>query len=890
MNLNIEDLDFDHCEDEPIHIPESIQGYGYLFALNEENGNIEVYSENVGKLLTETDNLLGKNFFDLLEGKEDIAFLKNTYARAKARGTRLPGQILLKSEYTVEGTANDFYVIVYESEGYFVIELEPAGEFRESYSARHFIKMYATSVAPKFKAYASLDSMAKEIVETIKYITGFERVVLFRFTEDGTGKVIAESKEEDMESYAGLLYPASDIPKQARELYKKNWIRLTPNVDLATSRLIPTTNDTGRKPLDLTNSILRSLSPIHLQYVRNQGLKASMSMSLVTHDHLWGMISCHSRKPSYIPQNIRLECENLSQLFSWHLYAKEEELYIMRKKVTDKAINDMLDKTSVLTPIVEVFKNNEQEVLKITGTDGFMFYTEEETISLGTLPDASVITRLYKKASKNGRKPYISTNICNEVDELGLLNGICGVLLIPLAENKSYFTAWFRKECEQVEKWAGAPEEKSATASKMERLQPRTSFEVHERKIKNTSRPWDSNDIEMANRFNKVFMTHALETQDQMRKNISKLEMQSQYKNEFLATLAHELRNPLTPLTIGISMLEETTNGEHIEVVSTMKRQVNHMSTLINDLMDVSRITQGKVKLEIKTLPIRDIINNAVETCQRLIDENDHELEINLPGKELYTDGDPTRLTQVFVNILNNAAKYTEPGGHIIISVTAQDEWVSVKIKDNGLGVPAEKLESIFAMFTQIDAYSTHTKGGLGIGLTLVKRLVDLHDGEIYARSEGLGKGTEFEVLLPLSDKTFKKTGEKNGFSKVKSGKKKILIVDDNKAVLSMYNLLLKHEGYDTRTASTGKEAIKIFKEFAPDFALFDIGMPDIDGFELCRRLSTTPEAENTVFISQSGWGNKEKVEEAKAAGFSEHLIKPLDRDMLRATLQKFQS
>ncbi len=889
MKLNIDKLDFDRCEDEPIHIPESIQGYGYLFALEEETGKIKIYSENVNKLLRSTD-ILDTNFFELLEGLEDVSFLRNTYSRAKARGTRLPGQIHFKPEFTVKGTDNDFYVIVYESNGLFIVELEPAGEFRESYSARHFIKLYATSVAPKFKAYSSLDSMAKEIVETIKYITGFERVVLFKFNDDDTGKVIAEAKQDDMDSYLGLLYPASDIPAQARELYKKNWVRLTPDVNLETSRLLPEASKGGRKPLDLTNSILRSLSPIHLQYVRNQGLSASMSMSLVTHDHLWGMISCHSRKPSYIPQNIRLECENLSQLFSWHLYAKEEELYIKRKEVTDKAINNMLDKTSALTPIVEVFKQNEQEVLDITGTDGFMFYTEEETISLGTLPDLSVITKLYKKASKNGRTPYISTNICNEVEDLKLLNDICGVLLIPLAENKSYFTAWFRKECEQVEKWAGTPEEKSASSSKLERLKPRTSFEVHERVIRNTSQAWDSNDIETANRFNKVFMTHALETQDQMRKNISKLEMQSQYKNEFLATLAHELRNPLTPLTIGISLLEETTNGEQTEVVSTMKRQVNHMSTLINDLMDVSRITQGKVKLDVKTLAINNIIDNAVETCQRLIDESGHRLEINLPDEILFTDGDPTRLTQIFVNILNNAVKYTEAGGEILISISSSEDWISIKIKDNGLGVPPNKLDSIFAMFTQIDAYSTHTKGGLGIGLTLVKRLVDLHNGEIYARSEGLGKGTEFEVLLPLSHKKFNGPGKKEDTPSGLSDKKKILIVDDNQAVLSMYNLLLKHEGYETRTASSGKEAIAVFKEFAPDFALFDIGMPDMDGFELCRTLSATPEAKNTIFISQSGWGNKEKVEEAKQAGFSEHLIKPLDRDMLRETLQKFQS
>lgn len=891
MQLNVEDLNFERCEDEPIHIPESIQGYGYLFALDQNSGAIRIISENVKGLLGDTDKVLGLNFFDLLEGEVDEQFLRKTYQRAKARGTRLPVQIHFRKEILIKDSAPDYFAVIYESEERFVIELEPAGQFRESYIARHFIKMYATSVAPKFKSYKSLSTMASEIVDTIKEITGFDRVVLYKFNENATGRVIAEAKEADMDSYLDLLYPASDIPPQARELYKKNWVRLTPNVDLETSRLIPAVEDGNRKPLDMTNSLLRTLSPIHLQYVRNQGLKASLSMSLVTHDHLWGIISCHSRKPSYIPQNVRLECENLSQLFSWHLYAKEEELIIARKDKTDRAINNMLDKTSPVSPIVEVFTENEQEVLSITETDGFMFYTEEETIKLGTVPELPAIREIYEKVSRNGREPYISTDVSDQVSDVETLNGIRGVLLIPLLENKSYFTAWFRKEQLQVERWAGPPDEKSATGSKKERLMPRTSFKVHEKRITNQSLEWDSNDLDTANRFNKVFMAHALESQEQMRKSISKLEMQSQYKNEFLATLAHELRNPLTPLKLGISMLEDVEeNGPQKMVVNTMKRQVQHMATLIDDLMDVSRITQGKVKLEKKNLCLQEVLKNAVETCQRDIDEKNHQLIMHLPEEPLWTYGDATRLSQVFVNIINNASKYTDPEGEISIEAKQVGHWISVTVKDNGIGIPEEKLDSIFTMFTQIDAYSTHTKGGLGIGLTLVQRLVNLHRGEIFARSEGAGKGSEFEVLLHVSRDNGAVVSKKKPSSEyTPSRQHKILIVDDNHDVMTMYEMLLRKEGYLTKTASNGRRAIEIFKEFKPDFALFDIGMPDMDGFELCRTLSSTPEATNTVFISQSGWGNKEKIEEARKAGFAEHLIKPLDREILTHTLRKYK-
>ncbi|UII27471.1 ATP-binding protein [Fulvivirga maritima] len=889
MQLDIDSLEFDHCEDEPIHIPESIQGYGYLFALDYESGEIRLISENVQSLINE-NQIIGSSFYDFIDGEEYVSFLKETYQRAQSQGVRLPIQFNLKSSFIKDKKASDYYAVVYQSSQYMVVELEPAGEFRDAYSASQFMKLYATSVAPKFKTFKSLPQMANEIVSTIKYVSGYDRVVLFKFNQDNTGKVIAEAKEEEMDSYMNLMYPASDIPKQARDLYKKNWVRLTPDVNLKPSVIIPSVKEGEREPLDMTKSLLRSLSPIHLQYVRNQGLEASMSMSLVTHDHLWGIISCHNRKPRYIPQNVRLECENLSQLFSWHLYAKEEELTINRKKVTERSINSMLDKTSSNQPIVDVFRNNEKEVLEMTDTDGFLFYTESEIIKLGTVPDLEVLQQIYDGCCEDGKETLVTQDVREWFADESKLNGIRGVLLAPLVENKSYFTAWFRKEKVIEEKWAGVPEEKSANSPKKERLMPRSSFNVHKKTIHNKSKEWNNNDIETAERFNKVFMAHVLEVQERMRKNIDQLQQQSKYKNEFLATLAHELRNPLTPLTVGVTLLEEGENNPmESKIIGTMKRQLSHMTTLINDLMDVSRITQGKVKLEKERLIINNIIKNAVETCQRLLEEKNHELKLDLPEQDIELYGDNTRLTQVFVNIINNAAKYTDIGGQIDVSVKQQGDQVSVKIKDDGAGISKDKLDSIFTMFTQIDAHSTKTKGGLGIGLTLVEKLVTLHDGEIMARSEGEGQGTEFEVMLPITTPTGNAdTKEEDDADLPGKEKAKIMIVDDNIDVVEMYELMLLSDGYQIITAFTGEEAIKKFKAFKPDFALFDIGMPDMDGFELCEKLKNTPEASGTIFISQSGWGNKEKVERARKAGFDEHLIKPVDKSILRKTLSKY--
>ncbi|GAA3955195.1 ATP-binding protein [Allohahella marinimesophila] len=891
MVLNVEDLDFDRCEDEPIHIPESIQGYGYLFALDRTEGKIRIVSENVQDLFVDTDDLIGSNFFDLLDSKEAVSdFLRETYQRAKQKETRLPVEVKFKQSVIKSTQSTDYYAVVYDSDDHFVIELEPAANFRDSYSAKHFIKLYALGIAPKFKKFESLDTMAKEIVDTIKYVTNMDRVLLYRFNEDASGKVIAEAKEPDMESYIDVYYPASDIPPQARELYKKNWVRLTPNVDLEPSKLLPTVAESGRKPLDLTHSILRTLSPIHRQYIRNQGLKASMSMSLVTHDNLWGIITCHSREAAYIPQNVRLECEMISQLFSWHLYAKEEELYIRKKESADQAISRMLSMVSSEQSIIDIFKHHEDEVLRIMDADGFVFFSEIQVVSIGVTPELDVIHEICDRLNHTQEKPYLSSDISADFLDTERLNGIKGALFMPLAEKQNYYTVWFRKEEKLVQKWAGVPDEKAVSSSKKERLMPRTSFQVHIREVKGKSKKWDQNDVGMAERFNLVFMAYALETQERMHRNLTNLEKQDRHKNEFLATLAHELRNPLTPISTGISILEaESNEAVRSRVIQTMTRQVDSMTRMIDDLMEVSRVTQGKIKLDMRRVVLQDIIRDALETCDSLLKEKRHTLELKLPEAELPVTGDRTRLGQVFGNIINNAAKYTDEGGRIQIRAYAQDGLIHIKVIDNGVGLAPENTGLIFTMFTQMDTHSSRVKGGLGIGLTLVQKLVELHGGKIVARSAGIGQGAEFEVVLPQSelDQNSEHTSSTD-LNRVATSKNRVLIVDDNEDIAAMYELLLIASGYDTRSVTKPKDSIEVFKQFQPHFALLDIGMPDIDGYELCGILSALPEARHTIFLSQSGWGNKEDIAKAYAAGFREHLVKPLNSQALQLVLQKY--
>ena len=883
MSQPPQNINFERCEDEPIHIPESIQSYGFLIAFNYKDLKISIVSDNCESVFTEP--LIGKHFLEILSSDtNERAFLEETFDRVTKTKIRLPIKLHLKASMLKEGAAIDYLAVVYDSGHNYVVELEPATEFRDTYSAEQFIKLYAMSIAPRFKEMTSLREMAQEMVSTIRYLTNMDRVVLYKFNDDYSGKVIAEAKADDMDSYQDLYFPASDIPAQARALYKTNWVRLTPDTELPPARLVPSTEASGREPLDLTRSLLRTFSPIHLQYIRNQGLRASFSISLVTDGELYGLISCHHREPSYIPQDVRLQCENLSQLFSWHLLAKEEEIAKHKKYATDEAVDAMLDRIGPANPISRVVKSGEKAFLEALNSSGFVYYSQYETITLGSTLPIELIKEIFSKASSQGGFPYTNDALYDDYPEARQY-GIAGIMIIPLFEKKQYFTAWFRKETHRVQKWIGAEDEKSEDAPKAQRLKPRASFTIHTRTIKGRSTSFDKADVDTANRLNRMFLVYALDVQERMHISIQELEKQDNYRNEFLATLAHELRNPLGPIMSGASILETVDDDKtRKRVTAIINRQAEYMSKLINDLMDVSRITRGKVKLEFEKLSIQDVLSDSLEIVDQQVKAKKHNITVNYLEKDVTVYGDKARLSQIFSNIIHNAAKYTSEQGSITVDIREEGVMVVVAVKDNGMGIPEDRLKDVFNMFTQIEAHSTHTKGGLGIGLTLVSKLVMLHHGDVSVMSEGLGRGSTFEVRLPISKMAYEQSDNQEVEPTIQS-QTKVMFVDDNADLIDAYCLLAESMGVTALGITSPKEAVAEFKAFKPNFVFLDIGMPDIDGYELVKMLKALPESENVKFYSQSGWGSEKYVEDSQAAGFDQHFVKPLSKDTIQSVL-----
>ncbi|QEL14717.1 PAS domain S-box protein [Limnoglobus roseus] len=365
-------------------------------------------------------------------------------------------------------------------------------------------------------------------------------------------------------------------------------------------------------------------------------------------------------------------------------------------------------------------------------------------------------------------------------------------------------------------------------------------------------------------------------------------------KDEFLATLAHELRNPLAPIRTGLEVirLSEGRPDAVEKAHAMMDRQLGQMVRLVDDLLDVSRITRNKLELRKQPCDLATVLQSAVETSRPLIESQGHELTVALPPHPIHLDADATRLAQVFSNLLNNAAKYTEHGGRIAVAAERHGGVVEITVRDNGLGIPGEMLARVFDMFTQVDRTRDHAQGGLGIGLTLVKRLVEMHGGGIEAHSAGPGRGSEFRVRLPVALVALGEGphGQNSTLREVASDRRRILVVDDNRDSAESLTQLFELLGHDVRQAFDGPAAVAMVERERPELLLLDIGLPKMNGYEVCRRVRELPGGDRIVIVAQTGWGQDDDRRQSEAAGFDSHLVKPIDPAAILTLLKNLRS
>jgi signal transduction histidine kinase len=361
-------------------------------------------------------------------------------------------------------------------------------------------------------------------------------------------------------------------------------------------------------------------------------------------------------------------------------------------------------------------------------------------------------------------------------------------------------------------------------------------------------------------------------------------------KDEFLAMLAHELRNPLAPIRTAVQLLrlKELTEPHRQRARDVIERQVEHLVNLIDDLLDVSRITRGMITLQLEPVLVGAIVARAVETARPAIDAHRHTLELDLPDELISVEGDKTRLVQVIANILHNAAKFMDPGGRIRLSVEREGQYAVIQIADTGIGIAPELTPKIFELFTQVHSKSERAQGGLGIGLALVRRLTEMHGGTVTAESEGPGRGAKFTVRLPvMAAQVAGPANQKREAAAIPPVEpQRILVADDNRDAAEALSLQLQLAGHDVRTAYDGIDALTVAKTFDPDIVLLDLGMPKMDGYEAARQLRLQPASRRVTLIALTGWGQQQDRQRTADAGFDAHLVKPVaEAQLFRALM-----
>lgn len=375
------------------------------------------------------------------------------------------------------------------------------------------------------------------------------------------------------------------------------------------------------------------------------------------------------------------------------------------------------------------------------------------------------------------------------------------------------------------------------------------------------------------------------------------LKAADRHKDEFLAMLAHELRNPLAPISSAVQLIRKKplSDPQLLWSRDVIERQLGHLTRLVDDLLDVSRITRGKINLSRETVDVADLVARAVETVQPLIVERGHHLVLDVAQESMRVFGDPLRLTQAVGNVLSNAAKYTDNGGQISVSARQVDGTVEIRVRDTGIGIPADLQPMIFDMFTQLDNQKTgRAQSGLGIGLALVRKLLEMHGGSVTAFSEGNGRGSEFLITLPV---TANETNAANGHAAVALDsdaeaeavqvRRRILVADDNPDALESLATLLELGGHEVFSAANGALALESAERHLPEVALLDIGMPKLDGYEVARRIRAQPWGRRITLVALTGWGQESDRRRSGEAGFDSHLVKPLDLDKLTALLER---
>ena len=728
-----------NCADEPIRFPGAIQPHGALLTLREPDLQIVQVSANVASLFNHPPETLLGQPLDTLLGADNA----RTVQQIASQLNFIDAPAL---HVTLNG--NEFEGLLHRHQGVLVLEFEPRYEHFQPKSVNGRASNLG-KMLQRLQSAKTLQALYEISVSEIQAMTGYDRVLIYRFEEEGHGQVIAEASAPSMELFNGLFFPASDIPEQARELYRTNWLRIIPNADYEPVPLLPKLHPDTGQPLDLSFATLRSVSPIHCQYMKNMGVLSSMSISLMKGDKLWGLISCGNREPLHVPNDLRTTCQTIGQVLSLQISAMEA-LDISRQREEKVEALDTLNQamSASADTVFDGLAQCPQVLMDLVLAGGVAIIEGQQLHRYGNCPDPAQIRALHKWLQDTGQPVFASHHLSAVYPPAADYQPVAsGVLAMSLPKPVDNGVLWFRPEVKENIQWSGDPQKPLALEKSDAglRLRPRTSFEIWKVEMAGISTKWSSGDRFAANDLRRSALENDLARQ------VLREQQAVRARDELVAVVSHDLRNPMTVISMLCGMMQKafSSDGAHTSrrissAIDTMQQAAARMNVLLEDLLDTSKIEAGRYTVKPVPLDVSQILEEAYALLAPLAQEKGVDLSFNAePGLQI--NADPERLFQVLSNLIGNAIKFTPRQGKIGISAMSNGEEIVFAVRDSGEGIAPDQLPHVF------DRYWTLTENnptGSGLGLYITQGIVKAHGGRIEAESE-LGRGSEFRFTVP---------------------------------------------------------------------------------------------------------------------------------------------
>ncbi len=739
-------VDLTNCDTEPIHIPGSIQSHGFLIAFDAADATIRYVSENVKeKTGLEAARVLGKTFERFIE-ESSITLKSLSLNQLLSYGSDSEEADIINPVLTdVQGVPH--YLIVHKSgDSILLAEFEPYQPSPET-DLHRMVGISVSRILEGRTVKDILHNTARQIREIIQY----DRVMVYQFRDDGHGEVVAEDVAEDMEPFMGLHYPATDIPKQARDLYLINLTRSIIDVASETSALMAMDNsDNGKQPqpLDLTHSVLRAVSPIHIQYLKNMGVAASFSVSLVSNNKLWGLVACHNNSPRLIDYKAREAAKLLGQILSSSLEYRDSEENKDAAHGLQQSADELAKQLQKDSDTTNAFAKNVDLALHTTHARGVAIVFEGNIHTAGIVPSEEEIKNIvaWLQANNNSqvfRSECFSVHYKPALQFTGVASGI---LACMLSKELGEYIIWCKPEQLKTVNWAGNPEKPAEEeAGGRTVLTPRHSFATWSEQVENTSENWSTAEISAVLRLREDIIYIINQKANQIRQLNERLKEAYDELDSFSFTISHDLKTPLTSIRNYTEIILEegnTLDEDTVGMLNRIMKSTDKMQVLIREVMSYSRLSRRQLVYE--EVNMSALLQEVVTELKVVYKASHAEIVIKNP---LNVRADKVMMMQAFTNLISNAIKYSSPVSHPLVTIEAkqQEGGVLYTISDNGIGIDMSYGSQIFEIFKRLDNVAQYE--GSGVGLSIVKRIMEKHAAKIWYESE-LNKGTIFYLLF----------------------------------------------------------------------------------------------------------------------------------------------